>query len=323
VTRSGRETDGGGDGGGRPPGANYLAEHEDRLAWIMGSSRSGSTWLLRMLCEDARIVGIDDPHLGHHLGVWRPVPLAWATGRERPSPGTLDEVKREKPGYFFNDRYRDAWMPALRDLVRARFGAQLDDEAGDAQAPTVVVKEPGSQVARMLLSAFPDSRLIFLVRDGRDVVDSWLDAYQPDSWAIDEGAFPVAGDRRLALIEWLSAAWAYRTREVSRAYAAHPAERRATIRYERLLADPAIELARAFSAAGLDVDLSRIREIAAHNDYALVAPSDRGPRREVRRASPGGWRNSMSGTEQRAMHEIMGDELVACGYLPARPARVA
>jgi len=50
-----------------------------RLAWIFGSSRSGSTWLLRMLSQLERVVPIDDPHLGHHLGVWRPIPLAWAT----------------------------------------------------------------------------------------------------------------------------------------------------------------------------------------------------------------------------------------------------
>jgi hypothetical protein len=49
---------------------------EDRLAWIFGSSRSGSTWLLRMLAALDGVVAIDDPHLGHHLGVWRPISLA-------------------------------------------------------------------------------------------------------------------------------------------------------------------------------------------------------------------------------------------------------
>ena len=307
----------------RPRGADYLAQREDRIAWIMGSSRSGSTWLLRMLSEDARVVGVDDPHLGHHLGVWRPVPLAWATSAERPEPGTLGDVKRSKRGYFFSDRYREAWMPALRDLIRARFGAQLDDEAPEVEEPTLVVKEPGSQVAGMLLSAFPRSRLIFLLRDGRDVVDSWLDAYQRDSWAIEEGAYPVSAEGRLALIEWLSAAWAYRTREVTRAYAEHHPERRALIRYEQLLRDPSAELARAFHVIGLDIDLVRIRTIAKRNAYEVIAPSDRGPRREVRLASPGGWRTSFSAAEKRAMHEIMGEQLAAHGYADARTTRAA
>src|ERR671910_1771587 len=94
-----------------------LAEREDRLAWILGSSRSGSTWLLRMLAELPEVVSLDDPHLGHHIGVWRPIALAWADRENIPDLTTLRELKRDKPDYFFSDRYRDAWLPALRELV--------------------------------------------------------------------------------------------------------------------------------------------------------------------------------------------------------------
>lgn len=302
-------------------GERYLAAHEDRLAWIMGSSRSGSTWMLRMLTEGSGVVGIDDPHLGHHLGVWRPLPLAWATAAERPQLQTLCDVKREKPDYFFSDRYRDAWLPALRHLVRARFGAQLEDELPEqSAAPTVVVKEPGSHVADLLLSTFPRSRLVFLLRDGRDVVDSWLDAYQRGSWAIEEGAFPVAVDGRLALVEWLSTVWAYRTRVVADAYARHDPDRRALVRYEALLRDPAAELARVFAALGIEAEPAEVREIAERNSYDEVAPHRRGRRREVRAASPGGWRRNLDADEQRAMHAIMGDELAAYGYIDAGPS---
>jgi hypothetical protein len=305
-------------------GGGYLAAHEDRLGWIMGSSRSGSTWMLRMLTEVPGVVGIDDPHLGHHLGVWRPLPLAWATAAERPELQTLSEVKREKPDYFFSDRYRDAWLPALQGLVRARFGAQLEDEAAPGTAtPRVVVKEPGSHVADLLLSAFPRSRLIFLLRDGRDVVDSWLDAYQWGSWAIEEGAFPVAVDGRLALVEWLSTVWTYRTRVVADAYERHDSEHRALIRYETLLRDPAGELVRAFEALGINADASEVRAIAERHSYDLVAPDRRGPRREVRSASPGSWRRNLDADEQRAMHVIMGDELAGFGYVGGAAARAA
>src|ERR687898_2740736 len=134
-----------------------LAEREDRLAWILGSSRSGSTWLLRMLSELPEVVPVDDPHLGHHLGVWRPIPLAWATAEETPGLTTLWTVKRGKPGYFFSDRYRDQWAPALRSLIETRFDAQVHDVAASREVsdPIVVVKEPGSHVADLLFSLFP------------------------------------------------------------------------------------------------------------------------------------------------------------------------
>ena len=304
----------------RIDGQAYLAEHEDRLAWIMGSSRSGSTWMLRMLGERPNVVGIDDPHLGHHLGVWRPLPLAWAAAAEPPELRTLDEVKRDKPSYFFADRYRDAWLPALQHLVRVRFGAQLEDEAPEAENPTVVVKEPGSHAADLLLSAFPGSRLIFLLRDGRDVVDSWLDAYQSGSWAIPEGAFPVAPDGRLALVRWLSAVWAYRTRVVADAFERHDPGRRVIVRYESLLRNPAAELTRVFAVLGVPVPLAELSQISERNSYDLVAPDERGTGHEVRAASPGGWRENLDPDEQHAMHEIMSDELTAFGYLHRGPS---
>ena len=56
-----------------------LGDHQ-QLVWIMGSSRSGSSWLLSMLESTGQVAPIDDPHLGHHLGIWRPIPLRWWEG---------------------------------------------------------------------------------------------------------------------------------------------------------------------------------------------------------------------------------------------------
>src|SRR5919106_1536443 len=176
-----------------------LIDNEERLSWIFGSSRSGSTWLLRMLSDFEGVVPVDDPHLGHHLGVWRPIPLAWAAAEEPPELTTLPELKRSKPSYFFSDRYREHWEPALRELIMARFAAQAEELGPQRPGiePLVLVKEPGSHVADLLLRLFPASGLVFLLRDGRDVVDSWVAAYRRGSWAVEEGAFPAspAGDR--------------------------------------------------------------------------------------------------------------------------------
>src|SRR5207253_2564486 len=205
---------------------------ENRLAWIFGSSRSGSTWLLKMLSDLEGVVPVDDPHLGHHLGVWRPIPLAWAACEDPPELRTLLDVKAEEPGYFFAERYREAWEGPLRALIEARFEAQA--EGRPSQSTAYVVKEPGSHVAPFLAELFPRSKVIFLLRDGRDVVDSWLDAYSEGSWAIPGGAFPVSEEGRIPLIRWLSEVWAFRSREVRKAYEARSPEDRIQIRYEEL-----------------------------------------------------------------------------------------
>ena len=109
-----------------PEGVTPDVTAPGRLAWIFGSSRSGSTWLLRMLAELHRVIPIDDPHIGHHLGVWRPIPLAWATAKDPPKLGTLADFKRKKRDYLFSDRFRDTWDV---DLTLAGLGRQIRDIA--------------------------------------------------------------------------------------------------------------------------------------------------------------------------------------------------
>jgi ribosomal protein L34E len=286
---------------------------EQRLAWIFGSSRSGSTWLLKMLSDLEGVVPIDDPHLGHHLGVWRPIPLAWAACEEPPPLSTLLEVKAREPGYFFAERYRDAWWEPLRALVAARFEAQAES-AREAAEAAFVVKEPGSHVAPFLAELFPQSKLIFLLRDGRDVVDSWLDAYSEGSWAIPGGAFPVSQEGRIPLIRWLSEVWAFRSREVRKAYEARAEGDRIMVRYEELRDQTEACLTRICAMIGIEA--ARVPEVVKAHRFERLPRTAKGPRRVVRQARPGGWRDNLSRAEQRAMHEVLGDALVEFGYEP-------
>ena len=289
-----------------------------RLAWIFGSSRSGSTWLLRMLSELECAIPIDDPHIGHHLGVWRPIPLAWATAKDPPKLGTLADFKRKKRDYLFSDRYRDTWVPQLRDLISARFEAQASQDIADAGGiddPIVVVKEPGSHAADTIMDLFPDSALIFLLRDGRDVVDSWLDAYRDGSWATDEGAYPLDDTGRPALIRWQSSVWLHRTEIVQETYARTDPERRVLIRYEEMRADPAAALEKICGMLGIEASPQQLAEVAAANEFSRVPKSHKGTGREIRRAEPGGWATHMTRDEIREMHAILAAKLSELGYL--------
>jgi Sulfotransferase family len=289
-----------------------------RLAWIFGSSRSGSTWLLRMLSKLERVIPIDDPHLGHHLGVWRPIPLAGATAKDPPKLGTLADYKREKRDYLFSDRYRDVWLPQLRDRISARFEAQAADqvaEAGGVERPIVVVKEPGSHAADTIMDLFPQSCLIFLLRDGRDVVDSWLDAYRDGSWATEEGAYPVDEAGRPAPIRWQASVWLHRTEVVQETYDRTDPERRVLIRYEEMRVDPVTALKRICGALGIEADDAELTRIAAQNEFSQVPDSRKGEGQEIRRAKPGGWAAHMSRDEIVEMHKILAEKLDELGYL--------
>ena len=292
-------------------------EERPCLTWILGSSRSGSTWLLRMLGDLDGVVGIDDPHLGHHLELWRPIPLAWAAAAGDPELTTLRELKRGRHDYFFSDRYADSWRPALRDLIVSRFMAQARDVAPGHAGPRIVVKEPGSQAAGLLTSLFPESNLIFLLRDGRDVVDSWLDAYQSGSWAQEGGAFAVAPHGRIPLIRWLASVWLFRTEAVQAAYSAHDAGRRLLVRYERLLEAGAAELGRVATLLNVEASPAMLEGITRAHRFSAVASAKRGRGKQTRAATPGRWRTSLSAAEQDALMAILGEKLAELSYEPA------
>ncbi len=88
--------------------------------------------------------------------------------------------------YILGDPYREAWIRSLRTFVL---------EGADARFPELgengylVVKEPnGSVGAPLLVEALPESRVILLVRDPRDVVASLLAAQREGSWGAGEDA---------------------------------------------------------------------------------------------------------------------------------------
>ena len=301
---------------------SLVGERGERLAWIFGSSRSGSTWLLRMLSQLRSVVPIDDPHIGHHLGVWRPIPLAWATAEELPELKTLSDYKRDKRDYFFSDRYRETWEPALRDLLRARFDAQAAEDAAARRIddPLVVVKEPASHVSDVLLGIFPGSKLVWLLRDGRDVVDSWLDAYREGTWATEGGAYPVSEEGRLAMIRWQSSVWLRRTEVMQRTFDALEPSHRLLVRYEDLREHPGVALERICELFGIEEEPERIYAVANANLYERVPVGERGEGREIRRAAPGGWTESMSADEVAAMHAILTPKLTELGYIEHPPA---
>jgi hypothetical protein len=266
--------------------------------------------MLRMLTEFDELLPVDETGIGHHLGLWRPIPLAWATCDDPPDLSTFAAVKRGNPDYFFSDEHRAAWEPLLRDFILDRLALQGDG------GRRLVVKEPGgSQVADWIMSLLPESRLVFLLRDGRDVVDSWLDAYQDGGWITDDGGFPVAPYGRIAFIKWQATVWRFRTEVTQRAYDAHPPDRRVLVRYEELLCEPERELGRVLETIGLHAAPDRLRAAVEKHAYANVPVGERGAGKFVRAACPGSWRERLSEEEQQALLEIVAPTCRRYGYL--------
>jgi len=301
--------------------------------WILGGPRTGSSWLLELLVYpltvtaeapsgaarranpsgvEPRAVPINEPYLGVHLA-----PIVSAR------PGavfTAGDIRAQDANYFFDARSEPAWRPHLRRLILERFAAQaeLAIEEHGLRDPLVVVKEPnGSEAAPILLSTLPGSRVLFLLRDRRDVLDSQLDAVRPGSWlagdADPEGVSTEAG--RIEFLRRNAALWLHRIGLVERAVEAHPPDLAMTVRYERLRADPRAELRSIASWLHPDSELAAdIDEAVAANTFEAAPPEVRGRDKPLRAARPGAWRDNLSPAEQTAILEIIGDKLLALGY---------
>lgn len=304
---------------------------ERRIAWIMGSPRTGSTWLLRLLIHPWRLArggqGVISPPLARRRPDVVPIdesylPQHLVGGLPR-GPGATSVSLRDsmagRPAYFFSDAFSDWWRTETRRLVLARFHVEAEAIAGEhgMHDPVVVIKEPvASHGAPFVLSLLPRSRLIFLVRDGRDVLDSLLDATAPGGWRTDQPGVRAlhTPEQRLAFLKNQARAWVLRTEAVQRAYASHAPELRLELRYERLLAEPHRELARIDSWLGLGRDERQLRASVRANRFGAPMNRLRQVRRTVRAAQPGLWRENLTEEEQAAAHEIMGPKLAELGY---------
>ena len=283
---------------------------EPRVVWILGSPRSGSTWLLNLVARLTGAATIDEPLVGAHLAT----PLGAVSGL----PSALDELvveaSRGRADYLFADRHVDTWEPALRALVRQRFAASSVDQ-GRGGRDLVLVKEPnGSMAAPMLMRTLPRSRLLFLVRDGRDVVDSTLDGAS-GGWITESFGLRVDDEEvRARFLATRAHQWVRTVGAVRDAFERHDPSRRHQVTYEALRADPHAEVTRILRWLDRDDAVAAVPAAVDALSFENLPASAKGSGQFARAASPGLWRDRFRDDEVAVLEEIMGPTLRALGY---------
>jgi hypothetical protein len=289
---------------------------EPRVIWTFGSPRSGSTWLLRMAAEHPAIATMNEPTLGYYLSPflcnepgYRAADLSLATF-------TMRRVTEDDAERFFAAKYADVWLPGLRRLINDRLVAHLERELGEtaARSALLLVKEPnGSQSADVIMRAQPTARLLFLLRDGRDVVDSELASFAVGGWQERHFAHMrgVGDADRLDFVIRSAYQWLWRTEVVEAAFADHHGPKH-MLRYEDLLRETQRSLGELFDWLGLPregVDLAAV--VSTHSFDRLP---HHGPDRQNRSAKPGAWRENLRAEERSAVQGILGPKLHELGY---------
>jgi Sulfotransferase family len=288
-----------------------------KLVWMFGSPRTGSTWVMRLLADAPGVGFVDEPYVPLHL-----VPMSHVVeGGEYFEHG----LRADDPNYFFSRRYMPELRGELRELILKGFHRQLIELGQEPdELRWVVLKEPnGSHAADTAMSLFPESRMIFLIRDGRDVIDSLIDAMMgEDSWwrrkRPSEGE-KISGDR-IAFIRHNARLWTTRTRSTERAYEMTAPERRMRVGYEELLADTQPLLEEMLRWLDLDPQPEQVRSIVDRRAFAAIPEDQKGPGKRARSASPGQWRERLAPAEVEIVESAMGEKLRELGYPAAEIA---
>lgn len=275
---------------------------EENIAWIFAARRSGTTWLGRDLLSYNTIY-VHEPTLIDHLALM-----------VNQGPGDfvrrIDYRKHIKT-YFFSDEYKNTWQHYLKKLILHRIYAEVK-----TTAKQVIVKEPTSELdaSDIISSSMPGSKIIVLFRDGRDVIDSLLDARQKDGWLGKSANTQFTERQRASFIERRARLWVKQMEVLSKTAESHAQNKRIIIYYEQLRADTENILKGIYEFLGTRIEDQVIRKIVETHSFENIRPELKGAGNFYRSASPGKWKSNFTDDEVQQMEKIMANTLRKLGY---------
>jgi Sulfotransferase family len=262
----------------------------ENIVWIFGTGRSGSTWLGSMMGGLDGCAMWNEPLVGNLFGNFH-----------------YFRVGGRKAGrqYILGEPYKETWLGPMRDLVLDGAAARFPEVIGGGY---LIIKEPnGSIGAPLLMEALPESRMIFLIRDPRDVVASSMDARSEGSWFSERRE----AQRRTSkpdrnpnvYVRMRANSYVQQIEKTGQAYGAHGG-RKVMVRYEDLRADTLKTMKRIYSALEIPVEEAELARSVEKNSWENIPEEEKGEGKKRRKAKPGGWREDLTARQVEIVEDI-------------------
>jgi hypothetical protein len=225
--------------------------------------------------------------------------------------GDFYEVRNgdlRQSNFILAPEHRSAWINAIRYIVLTGAAARFPRLA---ESGYLVIKEPhGCLGARFLTEALPDSHMIVLVRDPRDVIASHVDAQRTGSWTATTDHWkgrkkPVgaADSNPDAFVRHAATEYVRSMEVVKQAYELHQGAK-SLVKYEELRANTLEVLLRMCSELMIPVARSEAERVVEHRSWHRIPPHKKGPGQFYRKGVPGAWREDLTHAQIQVVQEI-------------------
>lgn len=291
------------------------------MIFVVGNSRSGTTMMARMLGRHSKIHAFGELHIIERLVT--PSNMGGGITKEEATKIVGTIISIEKNGFFCKHNLlenSDEIASVLSEIEQSPAGGfdvlKVFESALLYETKKNSKEIPCEQTPRNLFyldeifNEFPCARVVYMVRDPRDVMLS-----QKKKWQrrfLGAANIPV----REAIRAWvnyhpytISRLWVANERYVSR-FVHH--ERLLQVKFEQLLEDPESEIRRVCKHLGVDFEKDMLQVPVIGSSLGRDNPGRVG----VDATRKGGWRRGGLTVEELVIcQKVSGDEMRGRGYL--------
>ncbi len=291
--------------------------------FVFGHARSGTTLLARLIRVHPEV------HCNYQAHFFTRPPLLQALVAD---PDVAAWLQRPSNRWSRGRDLSPVVLRAVADFILERDARREGKRIVGDKSPNSLLN---GQAVRHLHAVYPDARLIFIVRDGRDAVlsqrfQSFIDAVQhltPEDLRIREDFAKHSevffrGERSVFTEKGLRRAaenWVQNVTETHRLGQELYGDRYHVLRYEDLLARPWEEMQRLWVFLGAPTDVAGLGD-------AVDAEMQRNPDADwqrykegdlvanLKKGKAGSWRELFTERDRALFHEIAADTLREWGY---------